>query len=1156
MRRALKIAAAVLAFALGALAQTTQSSAALPRDAAKALFVDSNLSQARHDAAAALDAHPTNLEALFVTMEAAALQADTAAELDAAVRLCELQVRDPRVDIAAARVLDLAANTSAFRAVAPRIRELARAEGAQADYLRIALLAAAQEGLPGPSVLEMAHQAGFLTDWRLAGPFGRFPNVDFERPWPPERDALARPIAGNAAVKEAAEKLGSGVSEGRGFSRAEHVVDSCHSERTSVREESAFPGFPAACESDQFPDGNLALPGQSSRKGVYYASTQVTLPASGDWALRVESAGTLIVFVDGKPALTRDDRFRSQPAIVSARMKLAAGRHAVLVKFLPSASPFRIALARPRYQSAVNAASTFSRQEQLYLKAAQQYWAADYAGALATLSAYPRPSAALTFLQAQAWAHLANGTPEERSSLNAILAAAPDAYSAETMLAARDYSEDRLDDALPRVVRVVAARSDFAPAQQLRYQIAAHLHWQADAADAISALMRLHPACSVLRDASTFFRSTDQYQRAAEAEEAMRSCAPAAHKAAEPDQLTADSAHLRAIDPSDAFYTPFRRDGPQLVRATASRLFSGGPAVVLLDARVLRLRADGGADLYVHKLTRVLDHDGIERYGEADIPGGADLLELRTLTPAGDVAAEPELDSRKPTISMPALAPGHVIEREYVAHYPAGAADASRPFSYQFGSFEAPILFARFVVISPASLRMKISRASGVPSPTVFRAAGEEVRVWEKNDIAQSVQEPAMPRAGQLPEAVIAPFVVADWADVRRYYRNAIIEVSRSGERVGQFAATLPGATIDEKAHALYRALTSQVRASSRSLEAGLTPAEDTLVARDGSRTAVFLATARALGIPSELVVAREIGSPVPRQASLDAFTHPLVRLELRTVRSAERHIIVDLESDGLPFGSLPPTLDRSRALLVPVERASASAPLFIALPGTADSEQSLADGDVAFDADGNLSAKLRITLGTWRASQIRSILRGIAPGGRQRFFEQLATRIFPGAMDVVGDAVNENDPQRPLELRVRCRAPHFLNSTGGSTDLDQLAPALGLRKMYAGTSARRFPLYIDNPLFETTRFRVRLPDTLRVAELAPDFTAEGRFGNYAVRFRQTSPHEFEITRSFHIPVQVIPPAEYPEFARFAIRVDDVERQRLTLERADLSAKK
>ena len=65
-----------------------------PSTAAVALFVNSNLEAARAQAAIALRRNPSDADALFVTMEAAALDADTAGEIDAALRLCSVAERE------------------------------------------------------------------------------------------------------------------------------------------------------------------------------------------------------------------------------------------------------------------------------------------------------------------------------------------------------------------------------------------------------------------------------------------------------------------------------------------------------------------------------------------------------------------------------------------------------------------------------------------------------------------------------------------------------------------------------------------------------------------------------------------------------------------------------------------------------------------------------------------------------------------------------------------------------------------------------------------------------------------------------------------------------------------------------------------------------
>ena len=145
------------------------------------------------------------------------------------------------------------------------------------------------------------------------------------------------------------------------------------------------------------------------------------------------------------------------------------------------------------------------------------------------------------------------------------------------------------------------------------------------------------------------------------------------------------------------------------------------------------------------------------------------------------------------------------------------------------------------------------------------------------------------------------------------------------------------------------------------------------------------------------------------------------------------------------------------------------------------------------------------------------------------------------------GSSVHADDPEHPLELTLHCTVSQLLNvSQNGSVDLDQLVPALGLRALYAKSVTRKFPLYIDSVLFESTTFHLRLPSELQVLALPSEFTARNEFGEYSVRFSST-PQQINIQREFKIPVQVIPPEKYEVFASFARQIDDAERRRISL---------
>jgi hypothetical protein len=69
----------------------------------------------------------------------------------------------------------------------------------------------------------------------------------------------------------------------------------------------------------------------------------------------------------------------------------------------------------------------------------------------------------------------------------------------------------------------------------------------------------------------------------------------------------------------------------------------------------------------------------------------------------------------------------------------------------------------------------------------------------------------------------------------------------------------------------------------------------------------------------------------------------------------------------------------------------------------------------------------------------------------------------------------------------------------------------------------------------------------MEVHSLPADFTDRTEFGEYALRFVRM-PHQVDIHRDFRIPVQVIAPDKYGTFINFALRIDEAERQRISLD--------
>lgn len=144
--------------------------------------------------------------------------------------------------------------------------------------------------------LLVSKDSGLLTDWRVVGPFGKTPN--FTRSWAPERDQMSKARYGTDRVL-----------------------------------------------TYEFVTGKFELPSAAvhKAKGIYYASSEVWLPNGGDWRLYAETAGEMIVFLDGKPVIHRTGK-KHDLQTTSEVVHLNHGTHRVLVKFESTAAPFHLAV--------------------------------------------------------------------------------------------------------------------------------------------------------------------------------------------------------------------------------------------------------------------------------------------------------------------------------------------------------------------------------------------------------------------------------------------------------------------------------------------------------------------------------------------------------------------------------------------------------------------------------------------------------------------------------------------------------------------------------------------------------------------------------------------------------------------------------------------
>ena len=1143
----------------------------------QSFFSDFNLPAAADAADLRLRRSPKDVVGLLVRMETAELQERPELVLDSALRMCALPAAAELHDLASNRILQHAANSWAFNAVLRRVKSAAVVHNGCTFNLRLALLAAASDGA-NFDLDTAALSSGLLTRWHIAGPFGRYNNIDFERRWQPETERSFR------------ERYAS--EQDRGLLTTEYSGPAVS--RTN-------PSHTTIPERFWFRDGMITLPQYFSSSGVFYAVSEVEV-AAGTTRIDVLSSGTYEIFVDGKSRLLHDARYAAGPTRDSAALFLAVGHHRIMLKFTPDASPISVAL-HPEFELSPQRKSALPGDAAKYLQALGAYFRGDFAEMGILLRAETLHGNGYgNYLHALLYSAAEEHSPRADAAWKSVSTAQPTALLARLKSAENAVERGQPEGTRSDVMSILAERPQSETALQLAFNLSRHN--QVNGPALLSRLLESHPSCARLAEAVKFYDAAAEQDKSQKVEQQMARCAPESleyarllaksgrHSAAaaylqqlvtrNPLQRTArrslveqlllanqisaaklqarqlreiaanapdyvpvlnetgvarDSRSERATGFANGteFYVPYRRDGLDLIRKSAQRIFSGGEAVILLSDKVVCIRPEGPVSVYVHRITRPLNKAGITRYGEVTLSRGADLLELRTIKANGEII-EPELDQQKPTISMPALEPGDAIEEEYVLHYadldqvPEGAA------AHTFGSFAAPILHSRFVLLDPPEALVRVRQQAGLPLPLVGENNGMVVRIWERDNIVQTVSEPFLPAINLLPTVTIAE---AEKTIAR--LRDQLMDASREGLHVNESVAELhlsQSGGDAEKAKRLYRFVTSKI--DSNGPDWAASPAEDTLANGQGSRTVALLAMARAVGLKAELLLARRVEQSCGKE--LSCYTEPLVRFWLPTGESAD----VDAESDDLPFGAIPPSLDTRDAHLVPLLVEEEKKPEIVALNPRLAGEKSFAEADLSF-SEGDLVASIHVQLGSVRAQEVRGVLRSASERERQAFFEQLAMRIFPGATSVTGVAAHESDPEQPLKLLIHCTVPQFMNRQSGPTEINQLAPELGLATLYAKSPTRKFPLLIDSLFFESTVFHLHLPDGMAVRSLPIDFTYKTEFGEYTLRFLRL-PQQIDIHRDFHIPVQVVAPDKYAAFVNFAMRIDEAEHQRISLE--------
>ena len=586
----------------------------------------------------------------------------------------------------------------------------------------------------------------------------------------------------------------------------------------------------------------------------------------------------------------------------------------------------------------------------------------------------------------------------------------------------------------------------------------------------------------------------------------------------------------RGLEP---FWQPFRVDALSLA-AERPATADGVDAELLLDQAVERVYPDGSSIYYYHGLSRALTPAGAAQVARLQLMPGAVLLDVKIHKEDGTVVVPPELPGVGAGLELTHVEPGDMVEEEYVSAL-AGIGGSRRghlsPYVYRFADSERAFGLSEYVLLVPPEVEVKVDgRRVGLDEETGM-VGGLRLLRWRAEKVTPIPEEPFSPPSQEHLPWVTYGFGVS-WQDVGDAVRVRMLDVLLGSVELEEWAEPLLAVQpLEVMLTGLMRALVEEVDPGRSQLDLGATAGES--FSREvGNRLAILAHLLLETGLQVDLVLAR----PLPLAGShlevptMEAFGDPLLR-----VARGDDVVWVDVDEEVQGVGHIAPLVQASDGLVVPLDDPRRQVRYLERLPVFPNPE--LEDSrrlEVLLDAGGDAAVELDLELRGAPAKRLWEQVEGLPEERRHLLYVQVAVGLLPGAENVRGLAERADGKvslRLDLDLPGACEEGEARMLCRSLVVHRPLVPAL------ASLPERRFPLVLQLPISQRRELVLHPPPGWTVSR--PPRLLETPWGTVREELEVTAASVHSLLR-LDIPAQVVPPEDYPAFARFCHAVDEL----------------
>ncbi|MBA7498954.1 Lipopolysaccharide assembly protein B [subsurface metagenome] len=600
-----------------------------------------------------------------------------------------------------------------------------------------------------------------------------------------------------------------------------------------------------------------------------------------------------------------------------------------------------------------------------------------------------------------------------------------------------------------------------------------------------------------------------------------------------------------------------------IAKAPSAEEYPDASAAMLLDETRRIIHLDGTSSTTYHKIIKLFNRRGIEKFGEVFITYNAwgeriTIKKARTFKLDGTIIDATSIKDIFPlegyrlysnisqkVISMPSLEEGVTIEYQYTLDdYSRGFIGKNFQDTFYLQDFE-PIQSCRYVLTIPEGVQIKIVNFKTDIEPEIKKDENKMVYTWEVSDISQIIYESDMPPFHNIaPRITISSF--SSWEEIATWYYDISREQSKADADIkAKVAELIQGKDTDEeKIRAIYHYVISEIRYLG--LEFGISghmphEAAEIYKYKYGDckdKATLLIAMLKEADIETYYVLLRTRYSG---ELDLDLpsfqFDHAIAAVPLNG-----ELMFLDGTAENYVYGDLP-AMDQDAWAMVLIDGEGK----FMKIPvQPAEENQRIREIKLDLAEDGSIKAEALISQSGIFASYYRSIFKDLGEIKRGEAIQNSLSSSCPGSVLEEFSFSDLADLDVPVEQKYKFRVPHYAKKIGNKL---QFKPSIIERIESTSIVAkedRRYQMYFYNQYCSQNIVEITIPEGYKIERIPDDIDLILPSGSYRVKYL-VEDNTIRYERYYKFNTFEISKEDYPSFKEFIERIAKEDAQEIIL---------